>query len=505
MFHPDYHSFITTLALAGTLLFLPLILHADNPKAKLPNIVFILADDMGYGDLACQNPETKIPTPNLDRLANQGMRFTDAHSPSAVCSPTRYSILTGRYCWRSRLKRGVLWCWNKPLIEPNRLTVGQLLKDAGYKTACIGKWHLGWNWPLKEGTTINRKSSGTSVDFTKPIGGGPLTVGFDYYFGDDVPNFPPYCYIENHRTIGIPTLIKPDSMHGQPGIMLKGWQLDAVMPAITRKAVDYIDNRAKDAPAQPFFLYFALTAPHTPIAPAKEFQGKSQAGPYGDFVFQVDHTVGEILRALKRTHLTDNTLVIFTSDNGSPGRDGTDMAGKFNSVRRYGHNPSRPWRGIKADAWDGGHRVPFIARWPGKIPAGQVNDELICHVDFMATVADILNKKLPADAAEDSYSLLDVLQGKQLTKPLREAVIHHSSHGLFCVRQGKWKLILGLGAGGFSGPIRKPKPTEPKGQLYNLSSDPAEQNNLYDAHPEVVQKLTGILERYKKTGRSAPR
>ncbi|UCD30664.1 MAG: arylsulfatase [Planctomycetota bacterium] len=484
-------------------LLLPMV-RADGPKAKHPNIVFILADDMGYGDLACQNPETKIPTPNLDRLADEGMRFTDSHSPSAVCSPTRYGILTGRYCWRTRLKRGVLWCWDKPLIKPNRLTVGRMLKDSGYQTACIGKWHLGWDWPLKKGKTINKKSSGESVDFTKPVGGGPTAVGFDYYFGDDVPNFPPYCYIENDRTLGSPTIMKPDSMYGIPGIMLKGWQLDAVMPAITKKAVAYIEGRAKDSKGKPFFLYFPLTAPHTPIAPAKEFQGKSRAGAYGDYVFQVDHTVGEVLGALKRTGVVDNTLVIFTSDNGSPGRDGTEMGGKTNSVRRYDHNPSRPWRGIKADAWDGGHRVPFLARWPGRIPAGRISDELICHVDFMATVAAIIGKKLPADAGEDSYNLLSVLEGKWLDKPLREAVVHHSSAGLFCVRQGKWKLILGLGPGGFSGPIRKPKPGEPMGQLYDLSTDPGEQNNLYDAHPQVVKKLTDLLEGYKKTGRSAP-
>jgi arylsulfatase A len=422
-----------------------------------------------------------------------------------VCSPTRYGILTGRYCWRSRLKKGVLVPWDKPLIEQGRLTVAQLFRDAGYRTACIGKWHLGWDWPTRDGEPLNSRSTGASVDFTKPIGGGPTTVGFDYYFGDDVPNYQPYCFIENDRTVGIPTEMKPDSMFGHAGVMLEGWELEAVMPTLTEKAVEYVQTHARDPEGKPFFLYFPLTAPHTPIAPAEEFRGRSQAGAYGDYVAQVDHSVGEVLRALERSGAADNTLVIFTSDNGSPGRDGTDMSGRINSVRRYGHNPSRPWRGIKSDAWDGGHRVPFIARWPGRIPAGRVTAELICQVDFMATVAAILGEQLPANAGEDSHNLLPVLHGETLDQPLREAVIHHSGQGLFCVRQGKWKLILGLGAGGFSGPIFPPKPGEPKGQLYDLHADPAEENNVYDQHPEIVQKLTELLERYKRTGRSAPR
>ena len=488
---------------AGSVLMTP-VATASDPERKYPNVVFILADDMGYGDLACQNPESKIPTPNLDRLAWDGMRFTDAHSPSAVCSPTRYGILTGRYCWRSRLKKGVLVPWDKPLIEQRRLTVAQLFRDAGYRTACIGKWHLGWDWPTMAGEPLGSMSTGASVDFTKPIGGGPTTMGFDYYFGDDVPNYPPYCFIENDRSAGIPTKMKPDSMFGHPGVMLQGWELESVMPTLATKAVDYIETHAGDPAGRPFFLYFPLTAPHTPIAPVEEFRGKSQAGAYGDYVVQVDHSVGEILSALKRSGVANDTLVIFTSDNGSPGRDGTDMSGAINSVRRYGHNPSRPWRGIKSDAWDGGHRVPFIARWPGRIPAGRLGAELICQVDLMATVAAILGHTLPANAGEDSHNLLPVLEGEKLDQSIREAVIHHSGQGLFCVRQGKWKLILGLGAGGFSGPILKPQPGEPKGQLYDLAADPGEDRNLYDQHPEIVQRLTELLDRCKRTGRSAP-
>lgn len=497
-------DFLRTIGVGASSFLMPSVFAAADSRKEYPNIIFILADDMGYGDLACQNPESKIPTPNLDRLAAEGMRFTDAHSPSAVCSPTRYGILTGRYCWRSRLKSGVLRPWDKPLIEPDRLTVAQLLKDVGYHTACIGKWHLGWEWPTRDGKPLNNKSAGSSVDFTKAIGGGPTAAGFDYYFGDDVPNYPPYCFIENDRTVGMPSVMKPQSMFGNAGVMLEGWKLDAVMPAITRKAVEFIKTRVRDPQVKPFFLYFALTAPHTPIAPAKEFQGKSQAGAYGDYVFQVDHAVGQILRAVERAGIANNTLLIFTSDNGSPGRDGTNMSGPLNSVRKYEHNPSRPWRGIKADAWEGGHRIPFLARWPGHIPAGCASSELICQIDFMATVAAILGKELPADAGQDSYNLLGVLKERALKTPLREAVVHHSGGGLFCIRQGKWKLIMGLGPGGFSGGIRKPKPGEPEGQLYDLKADPAEEWNLYERHSEIVQKLSALLERYKKSGRSAP-
>ncbi len=502
-------AFLNTMGLMGSSFLLgstgctkisAALTKTKHPK-QLPNIIFILADDMGYGDLACQNPESKIPTPNLDKLAQQGTRFTNSHSPSAVCSPTRYAILTGRYCWRTRLKRWVLWPWEKPLIDKNRLTVAQLLKDAGYHTACIGKWHLGWDWPFQDGKPLKKSDTGKTIDFHKAIKGGPTAVGFDYYFGDDVPNFPPYCFIENDHTIGIPTELKPKSMFGHRGMMLKGWRLDAVMPTITDKAVNYIKNNAKSK--KPFFLYFALTAPHTPIAPAPQFRHKSKAGPYGDYVYEVDYCVGRVIDTLNQLGIIGDTLIIFTSDNGSPGRDGTNMGGPINSIRRkYHHNPSRPWRGIKADAWDGGHHVPFIACWKGHIPAHRVCAEPICHVDFMATAAALVGKKLPKNAAEDSYNMLNVLLGKPYHHPVRPAIISHSGAGLFCVRQGKWKLILGLGAGGFSGPILRPKPGQPHGQLYDMKNDPKEQKNVYLEHPDIVKKLTKLLDKYKKLGRS---
>lgn len=483
-----------------------------------PNIVYFLADDLGYGDLACQNPESKIPTPNIDRLAAEGIRFTDAHSPAAVCTPTRYGILTGRYCWRTQLKSGVLWPWDAPLIEAGRLTVPSLLKRHGYHTACVGKWHLGWDWPTKDGTRINdavpqgksdpklRESWGDKIDFTKPIANGPTTRGFDYYFGTAVPNFPPYCFIENDRTVGIPTETKPKEMFGQPGPMLPGWKLEEILPRLGDKAVEYIHARA-EAPDTPFFLYFASPAPHTPIVPTEQFFGTSDAARYGDFVCEVDWTVGRILKALDETGLADTTIVIFSSDNGSPARNGENASGPVGSVLKdTGHNPSWILRGMKADIWDGGHRVPFIARWPGEIPKGTVSNDLICQSDLLATCAALLGESLPADAGEDSCNILPAMLREAREEPIHEAVVHHSGNGVFAIRQGKWKLITHLGSGGWTKPTtEKPVPGGPKGQLYDMSQDISERRNLWLEHPDVVKSLTALLERFKTEGRSVLR
>lgn len=483
-----------------------------------PNIVIILADDMGYGDVACQNPHSRIPTPALDLLASQGMRFTDAHTPSSVCTPTRYSLLTGTYAWRSALKSSVLWPWDEPLIDADTLTLPAMLADGGYDTACIGKWHLGWNWPTKDGTSINdtiplgkfdrdtRDPFGDNIDFAQAILGGPTARGFEYYFGDDVPNFPPYVFIENDRVVGTPSERKPEAMFGLPGPMVAGWDLTAVMPELARRAVDYIKAKpgqppyGKNADA-PFFLYLPLTAPHTPIAPSDDFIGKSAAHRYGDFVNQVDWLVGEVMSALEATGHAENTLLIFTSDNGSPGRDGENMAGKPNAVRAYGHNPSHIYRGIKTDIWEGGHRVPLIVRWPGQV-APSVSDEVVCLTDFMATCAALTGAELPVDAARDSYDLLPVLRSEQGDSPLREATVHHSYDGVFAIRQGDWKFIDGPGSGGW---MEKGEAGDPPVQLYNLANDVGERKNLQAEHPEIVAQLTALLECYKSEGRSAPR
>ena len=489
---------------------------AEARRAERPNIVCILADDMGYGDLWCQNPESKIATPNLDRLAEQGVRFTDAHSPSSLGRGTRYGLLTGRYPWRAKLKLGAQQCWSPSVIEADRLTVGKLLKQHGYDTACIGKWHLGMDWPTTDGKgpicvgRTRTEDGRTNVDFTKPIANGPTAYGFDYYFGVLATHFSPYCFIENEHTVGIPTLPR-EGIPGCPGPMLEGWKLEEILPGLMNKAVEYIDakggrvgNKAfRQAKGKPFFLYVALTAPRTPIVPVAQFQGKSAAAAYGDFVHQLDDVVGRVAEALDRNGFGENTLVIFTSDNGSPGCDGKNMMGGLNSVQKYGHNPSESWRGIKADIWEGGHRVPFLARWPGRIPAATTSDETICHVDLLATVGAILGEKLPNGAGEDSYDILPALRGEKLDRPIREATVHHSSEGVFAIRRGMWKLISGLGSGGSSRPSRvKAEADGPKGQLYDLRADPGETNNLWLEHPDLVEALNTLLDKYRQDGRS---
>ncbi|ETN94190.1 sulfatase family protein [Zhouia amylolytica] len=478
-----------------------------------PNIVIILADDLGYGDPQIYNVDSKIPTPNIDKLARGGMRFTDAHTPSSVCTPTRYGLLTGRYAWRTPLKRSVLWAWDKPLIEKNRLTLPKLLKSKQYHTACIGKWHLGWRWPSNTddgfvNDTIKigdyglkgRNDLWKKMDFSKALAGGPLEAGFDYYFGDDVPNFAPYTFFENNKLIQIPDRLKPADMFGTPGPMAEGWELDKVMPTITEKAVDYIKEQSKTE--NPFFLYFALTAPHTPIAPASEFKGATEAGPYGDFVYQVDYTVGQVVEALEASGQLENTLVIFTSDNGSPQRDGTNMAGVAGSVKKYGHDPSKPWKGMKADILEGGHRVPFVALWPKKIKGNSINNQVVCLTDIIATVASLV--EIPYDeknAMEDSYDISSLLMGSDA--PVRTDIVHHAINGTFAIRKGAWKLILGKGPGGFSRSLNLPEfPVKTEGQLYNLSNDPSETDNVYAEYPEKVRELTELLNRYKINGSS---
>ena len=495
----------------------------NAPDVSRPNIVFFLADDLGYGDPRCLNPDSKIPTPHMDRLADQGMTFTDAHSPSAVCSPTRYGILTGRYCWRTSLQQGVLLPWDRPLIEPDRLTLPAMLKSHGYTTACVGKWHLGWDWPVRPGrpypTELREIRAGrqphmedyADFDFTQVIGNGPITRGFDSYFGTAVPNFPPYCFIEDDRTVGIPTVIKPSNMYGRPGPMVPGWRLEPILPTLTALAVTFIDRHAAQSKNQPFFLYFASTAPHTPIVPDAPFQGESEAGPYGDLVHQVDWTLGQIMAALERNGLLDNTLVIMTSDNGSPARagdahlHGEDFVRVNTVTTMFGHHPNAPWRGMKADIWEGGHRVPLFVQWPDRIEAGSTSDETVCHTDFMATIAGILGHDLPDEAAEDSYDILPAMRGQTTGRPIREATVHHSIRGVFSIRQNQWKLIPHLGSGGWTQPaVAEPKDGGPAGQLYDLSKDPGETTNLWQERPDVVRQLTQLLEKYQQENRSVP-
>lgn len=456
-----------------------------------PNIVIILADDLGFGDPGSYNSASLVPTPNLDRLADQGMRFTDAHTPSAVCSPTRYGLLTGRYAWRTELKSGVLWGWSTALIEEGRTTIPSLLQAAGYRTGGVGKWHLGLG-------------TGERTDYGAPLLPGPTTVGFDYYYGIPASlDMQPYLYFENDRVVASPT----DSIEGstmrrnggggfwRTGPRSPGFRHIDVIPILTGKAVRFVEEQKGSS--DPFFLYFALSAPHTPWLPTDEFVGRSGAGPYGDFVTQVDDAIGQVLAALEASGAADNTLLFVTSDNGAHWLE-TDIEG-------YGHRANGRLRGQKADIWEGGHRVPFIARWPGRVEAGAISGETIVLTDLLATVADVIGVQIPPDSGEDSYSILRVLEGADLEGPIREATVHHSMDGMFAIRKGDWKLILGLGSGGFTRPARiDPEPGEPPGQLYDLAVDPGENMNVYLEHPDIVDELTELLSRYRDGDRSVP-
>ena len=483
-----------------------------------PNIVYILADDLGYGDVSCYNAESKIRTTHIDRLAQKGRRFTDAHTPSAVCTPTRYGILTGRYCWRTRLKYRVLDGLDPPLIEKGRLTVPALLKQAGYNTACVGKWHLGMQWTDKKGqpvpaVSIDRKIPprvGDDVDYTQAISGGPVDRGFDSYFGISASlNMSPFCFIENDRPHVIPTIpaerIATEFLSVDKGVRSADFTISAVMPRLTGEAIRYIESQAEDA-SHPFFLYFPLTAPHLPLVPNHEYHGKSEAGEYGDFVLEVDTCVGAIVETLKRTGLIENTLIIFTSDNGGlyhwwTPQEADDLKYyRLNRRARYvkerGHQGNAFLRGTKADIWEGGHRVPFIASWPNRIPAGTSSDELIELTDLIATCAAITQTELPAGAGEDSRNILPALLGEKRDKPLREYAVHHSLWGHFAIRQGAWKMIPKRGSGGFTYPRDiTPSQGEPTGQLYNIEEDPSETKNLWNEHPEIVRRLSVLLKK----------
>lgn len=475
-----------------------------------PNIIYVLCDDLGYGDVKCLNPQGKIATPHMDALAAKGMIFTDVHSSSSVCSPTRYGIMTGRYNWRTKLQSGVLGGLSPRLIEQGRLTTAQLLKNQGYNTACIGKWHLGMDWVKKEGKdvaelNIESASQVHNVDYSKPIKNGPNSVGFDYYYGISASlDMVPYTFIENDRVAKLPTVEKdfPMFLGREKGKCRLGpaapdFEVEDVLPTLTTKAIDFVKARSVDAKAgKPFFLYLPFASPHTPVAPTKDWQGKSGLNYYADFVMQTDHSLGLILLELDRQGIADNTLVILTSDNGcSPQADFPELLSK-------GHNPSHLFRGHKADIFEGGHHIPFIVRWPAKVKPGTKSDQLLCLTDLMATCADILNVPLPANAGEDSVSFLPALLGVDKTT-LREALVHHSVNGTFAVRQGNLKLLLCKDSGGWSEP--RPgtvKPGMPEVQLFDLSNDIGERINLQDKQPEAVKKLTSLLEKYIEDGRS---
>lgn len=494
-------------------------------EIRPPNILVILCDDLGYGDPQCYNAQSKIPTPHIDRLAAQGMRFTDAHTPSAVCTPTRYGLMTGRYCWRTWLKSGVLDGFDPPLIEPGRVTLASLLKSQGYATACIGKWHLGMTWTDAQGKPVPYRGDGISghrgevgADFAHETQGGPLDCGFDSWFGISASlDMPPYVYLEGRRASALPTESAPQSktlfLNQSPGPIASGFTLENVLGDLTKHAVGFIESRAEQK--EPFFLYLPLTSPHMPVVPAKEWQGRSGIGAYGDFVMETDARVGELLAALDRARLAENTLIIFTSDNGGlwhawKPEEVDDVKGykpgprgRFNS--EHDHHSNGSLRGTKADIWEGGHRVPFIVRWPTRVKAGAVSGALVELNDTLATLADILGDKLPSNGGEDSISFLPVLTGEMKDRSARTYAVHHSLHGVFALREGQWKFVSSRGSGGFSEPKTiTPGNGEPSGQLYNMAADANETQNVWSAHLEVVERMQEKMRTIQQGDRTSP-
>ncbi|MCW1916927.1 arylsulfatase [Luteolibacter sp. GHJ8] len=485
------------MAFRSRVLGLLLLLSASAFSASPPNIVFILADDMGYGDP--QHAGGKAPTPNLDRMAAEGMRFTDAHSSSSVCTPTRYGILTGRYNWRSSLKSGVLQGNSQPLIPPSRRTVASFLRDSGYRTAVVGKWHLGLAWKrlpeARKAESGPTEGPGWALDYGSKLEGGPLALGFDESF--IIPaslDMGPYLYLRNDKPIAFPTVTKT---YLRPGAATADFDAVKCLPDFARESRDFI-RRSATAKDKPFFLYLPLTSPHTPIVPGPHWQGKSGIGEYGDFLMETDWVVGEVMTELEAAGIAKDTLLIFTSDNGFA------PWAKIEPLLAKDHKPLGDLRGTKADIFEGGHRVPFLVRWPGIVKPGSTSPATICLNDLFATAADVAGKltAIPADAAEDSFSLLPLLKGEGTYT--RSFTIHHSSQGAFAVRQGDWKLCLCPDSGGWSDP--KPGTAEAAAaypvQLYNLKEDPAESKNLAEAEAERVKELAAALAKAIKDGRT---
>jgi len=473
---------------ARTLLAVPPIASpAESPK---PNIIILLADDLGYGDPQCFNPQSKITTPNIDRLAREGMRFTDAHAPGPLCHPSRYGLMTGRYPFRTDVSR-----WpTQPLLEKGQVTIASLLRGQGYRTAMVGKWHLGFR---EEG-------------YDQPLRGGPVDCGFDSFFGTRAStDIPPYFYIRGDRAVAPPTgqiaehhsqvWLSDQGAFWRGGGIAPGLELKDVLPRLTGEACEVINTQAakKADVRQPLLLYLAFTAPHTPWLPDAEFAGKSGAGMYGDFVMMVDAQIGRVLAALEKAGMTRDTLLIFTSDNG-PVWLPADVA-------RFGHDAAGGLRGMKSDVWEAGHRMPFIVRWPGRVKPGTVTGQTICFTDLLATFAEVCGVKLPPGAGPDSFSLLPVMEGRQpKDKPIRGPIVMEAgSSSAMMIRSGDWKFINQLGSGGFSKPKTiAPEPGGPRGQLYNLSNDPAETNNLYLKQPEIVARLDAQMKQIVAAGHS---
>lgn len=476
-----------TAALSMLLIVKAAVVHAAEPQLEPPNIIVMMVDDMGYGDPGCYNADSKIPMPHFNGLARDGMRFTDAHAPGPLCHLSRYGLMTGRYPFRAQPSK-----WRtQPTIAADRVTIASLLKSHGYRTAMVGKWHLGF----------------AENGYNKPLPGGPVDRGFDSYFGIRAStDIPPYFYIRGNKAVAPPTnQIAANNSPGwtpiqgafwRAGGIAPGLELKNVLPRFTDEAVQVIEEHAASGSDRPLMMYLAYPAPHTPWLPSPEFDGSSKASMYGDFTVMVDAMLGRVLKSLDKANMTDNTLVIVTSDNGPVWYD--------SDVERFDHDSSGGLRGMKADAWEAGHRMPFVVRWPAFVKPGSVSHQTICFTDLLATFAAIVGTELPAEAGPDSFNLLPVWKAEQSAdKPIRPSFVMASGNRTMTVRVGDWKLITGLGSGGFSKPNRvKPTPGGPTGQLYNLADDPDESRNLYARHPEIIERLQAELTRVRESGRT---
>lgn len=484
-----------------------LSLQAEPSKGK-PNIIILYADDMGYGDLGANNSSSKIPTPNLDRLAAEGLRFTDGHSSSGVCTPSRYAMLTGRHHWRDFHK--IAGAYDGSVFKPAQLTMQELLQQKGYATACIGKWHLGMDWEAMRKPGSPKKSIEYSdFDWTRRFPGGPLDYGFAYYFGDNVINFPPYAWIENDRLVlppdmtfkDTPANTKEGSWECRPGPGRSDWDFYQNLPTLTRKGVEFIQSRkGKD---QPFFLYFPMPSPHAPIVPTDAFDGKSKAGAYGDYVVQTDDACGQLLTTLRECGMESNTIVVFSSDNGPE-------IYAYMRDEKYNHWSAAPFRGLKRDIYEGGHHVPFIVKWPGVTKAGETTDALISQTDLMATFAAAVEFDLPRNAAEDSFNFYPWLKGEIKTAP-RSTMVHNTFPKEYAVRDGDWLLVDAKSGASRPAPAvwnkkhkQAPDDNMPV-ELYRLKEDIGQRHNLASDHPEKVQQLQALLKKIRNAGHSAPR
>jgi len=485
-----------------------------------PNIVLILADDLGYGDVSCYNSEAKVSTPNIDQLASSGMRFTDAHSPSTVCTPTRYSLLTGRMAFRNGMKGVFTGAGGPCLIKADRLTLPGLLRSQGYTTAMFGKWHVGMTFYDKDGKAIDKNGLDAvkRIDYSQPISGGPIDRGFDHFFGTACCPTTDwlYAYIDGDKIPVPPTRIvdreplpkHPYSRDNRPGMIAPGFDLEEVDMVFLQKSLEFLESHKKQSPDKPFFLFHSAQAVHLPSFAGRAFKGKTGAGPHGDFIFELDYIVGRLAKKLDQLGYGENTLLIFTSDNGP------EVPTVINMRKTHQHDGARPWRGVKRDQWEGGHRVPFIARWPKRIEAGSTSEQTVCLTDLMATCATLSGTTIPRDAAEDSFDILPALLGQAGDKPIREYTLHQTISLALAIRHGDWKYLDHKGSGGnnyerkgewglkqFALPEHAP---DAPGQLYNLANDPGETTNLYNEHPKIIKMLKAKLEAFKTGGRSAP-